>query len=99
MILNNLLRMMASLLSSWYPNDQISRSNDLKIRKFILKKIKNTKLNNSNLKKTHIEFNRKILNLLKSKNIKNFLRINFIQKMFFLQNRLFVLKELNQIRK
>ena len=99
MILSNLFRAMASLLSSWYPNNKISRSNDLKIRNFILKKITSIKLNNKNLKKTHLEFNKKILKLLKSKNIKNFLRINFIQKMFFLQNRLFILKELNQIKK
>lgn len=95
----SILRIMAGSLSSWHSNNQISKSNDLKIRNFILKKIKNTRLNNNNLKKTHREFNVKIFKLLKSKNIKNFLRISFIQKMFFLHNRLFVLRELNQIKK
>ena len=99
MIFENQLRVFAAMLSSWYPNNQISNSKDLEIRNFILKKIKDTKLNNINLKKTHREFNIKILKLLKSKNIKNFLRINFIQKMFFLQNRYFIFKELLEIKK
>ena len=51
------------------------------------------------MKKTHKKFNREISNLLKSENLKNFLRKNFIQKMFFVQNRIFILKELNEIKK
>ena len=52
-----------------------------------------------NLKFTHQEFNKKIYLLLKSKNISNFLRENFIQKMFFLHNRYFVFKELKELRR
>ena len=66
MKLIDIFRTAAASLSSWFPNHQISESRDLKIRGFILDKIKNIKLNNKNLKKTHIEFNRQILNLLKN---------------------------------
>ena len=59
----------------------------------------NIKIKNKSLKKTHKKFNREISNLLKSENLKNFLRKNFIQKMFFVQNRIFILKELNEIKK
>ncbi len=99
MILNNLLRTLIGYLSSWYPNKKISLKKDLQIRNEIIKRIRNLKIRQENLKKTHIEFNHKILFLLKSKNIKDFLRKNFIQKMFFLQNRLFIFKELLDIKR
>ena len=60
-----------------------------------LKKIKK----NSNLKKTHIKFNKELISLLKSGNLNSFLREDFIQKMFFLHNRLFVFYELLELKK
>ena len=51
------------------------------------------------LKKTHNIFNKKILNLLKNRKLTNFLRENFIQKIFFVHNRLFILKELLELKK
>ena len=44
-------------------------------------------------------FNKKILELLKKGDITNFLRKNFIQKMFFVHNRLFILSELVELKK
>lgn len=99
MTLSDIPRTLLSLLSFWHSNEDISHKKDLYIRKKIQKKIKSIKFNSKNLKKTHKEFNKKILNLLQSNNLKNFLRKNFIQKIFFLQNRFFILKELKEIKK
>ena len=85
-MISNILRKILSYLSAWYPNKKISIKKDLKLRKLIYKKLTKINFDKKNLKKTHIEFNNKIHTLLKSKNIKNFLRYNFIQKnVFFTQ--------------
>ena len=99
MIFSQIFRTLASMLSVWHLNKKISEKKDLYIRKKILQKIDKIKIKNKNLKKTHQRFNLEISTLLRSKNLKNFLRKNFIQKMFFLQNRLFILRELNEIKK
>ena len=98
-MISNILRKILSYLSIWYPNKKISSKKDIKLRDFISKKLIKTNVNKKNLKKTHKEFNDKIRILLKSKNIKNFLRYNFIQKMFFLHNRFFIYQELKEIKK
>lgn len=73
-------------------NDQIIR--------IILKKLKKEKKEKFlNLKKTHIKFNQEIFSLIKNNNLKSFLKEDFIQKMFFLHNRLFVFYELLELKK
>ena len=99
MIISNILRTFFSYLSSWYSNNNISFKKDEKIRKQILKNLDEIKIDNRYLKNTHKFFNRSIYLLLKNKNLKNFLRKNFIQKMFFLQNRFFVFNELLEMKK
>ena len=99
MTISLIFRTLASFLSFWHSNKTISKKKDLNIRKKILQKIDNIKIKNKSLKQTHKKFNKEISSLLKSENLKNFLRKNFIQKMFFLQNRIFILKELNEIKK
>ena len=99
MIFSNILRFFAGSLTSWYPNKKVSVNKDAKIRKFILNKIKKIKINNNNLQKTHKIFNQKIVHLLQDNDLRNFLRKNFIQKMFFLQNRLFIYNELKELKK
>ncbi len=99
MIISQIFRTLASLLSFWNFNEEISEKKDLYIRKIIQKQISKIKIKNKNLNKTHQKFNLEISNLLKSRNLKNFLRKNFIQKMFFLQNRIFILKELKEIKR
>ena len=99
MIISDILRKLLTLLSFWYPNRNISKKKDKQIRKIVLKEIDKININKKNLKKTHLEFNQKIFELLKNKNIKNFLRESFIQKVFFLHNRLFVYKELQILQK
>ena len=96
---SDLIRTIIGSLSSWYPNKIISFNKDAKLRKEIIKKINKIKLQKKNLKKTHKEFNTELIILLKSNKIKNFLRENFIQKMFFVQNRFFVFQELINIKK
>ena len=99
MIISNIFRFFLSCLSAWYPSNQISTYKDAKLRKYILSKIKKTQVSNKNLKKTHQIFNKKIIYLLHNKNLRNFLRWNFIQKMFFLQNRIFIYQELKELKK
>ena len=98
-MISDVIRKLLSYLSFWFPNKDISKKKDLLLRKEILKKLSNIKIKNKNLKKTHIDFNNRILSLLKNHNLKNFLRNSFIQKMFFLHNRFFVFKELKEIQK
>ncbi len=99
MIMSNFLRFFAGCLTAWYPNKKISIKKDIELRRFILKKIKKIKIKNINLQKTHQIFNTKIIFLLQNENLSNFLRKNFIQKMFFLQNRLFIYQELKKLKK
>ena len=99
-MLSNFLRKILSLLSFWSLNDLSAiKSRDEKILKIIEKKLNNIHFNKKYLKNTHNLFNNKILNLLKKRELTNFLRKNFIQKMFFVHNRLFILKELLELKK
>ena len=72
---------------------------DKLIKKYIQKNISLNKIIKKNLKKTHNIFNQKLYLLLQKKNITNFLRESFIQKMFFLHNRFFVYAELKDLKK
>jgi hypothetical protein len=99
MIISDLLRFFAGCISGWYPNNKISLNKDIKLRKYIFTRIKKIKENNNNLQKTHKIFNQKVISLLHDINLKNFLRKNFIQKMFFLQNRPFIYQELIELKK
>ena len=99
-MLSNFLRKILSLLSFWSLNDLSSiKSRDEKILKIIEKKLNSINFDKKYLKNTHNLFNKKILNLLKKRELTNFLRKNFIQKMFFVHNRLFILKELLELKK
>ena len=99
-MLSNFLRKILSLLSFWSVNDlSYIKNKDEKILKIIEKKLNSIHFNKKYLKKTHNIFNKKILDLLKKRKLTNFLRENFIQKMFFVHNRLFILKELLELKK
>ena len=99
-MLSNFLRKILSLLSFWSLNDLNSiKSRDKKILKIIEKKLNSINFDKKYLKNTHNVFNKKILDLLKKRELTNFLRKNFIQKMFFVHNRLFILKELLELKK
>ena len=99
-MLSNFLRKILSLLSFWSLNDlSYIKNRDEKIFKIIQKKLNSIYFNKKYLKNTHNIFNKKMLNLLKEKELASFLRKNFIQKMFFVHNRLFILKELLELKK
>ena len=98
-MISNFIRKLISLLSFFYINKKINKKQNNKILKEIRYKLEEKKTNNPSLKKTHIIFNKNLKLLLIGNQINNFLREGFIQKMFFLHNRLFVFKELKALKK
>ena len=92
-----ILRRLATYLSFLFINKPSDLSKNDKILNKIYKRMSKTKIESLNLKDTHIKFNSEIYRLLKTKKIKNFLRESFIQKMFFVHNRLFILNELRYL--
>ena len=98
-MISSILRKLAAFLSFFFKNKPSITKKNNEILKEIYPKIANYKLKKKGLKRTHVEFNNKILKLLKEKKIQNFLRENFIQKMFFVHNRLFINHELKTLKK
>lgn len=97
-MINSVLRKLATYLSFFFKNKQTNKKKNEQILKKIYPKIVKYKLQNSNLKKTHQKFNLDVMKLLKEKKIQNFLRENFIQKMFFVHNRMFIYNELRNLK-
>ena len=88
------------LLSFPYSNrNKLPKSIDTKIYRVIFNQLSNIKITSKNIKKTHFEFNQKVKNIIIKKKLKNFLRIGFLQKIFFVHNRLFILFELLELKK
>ena len=95
-----LFRYFLSLLSFYIKNDTSKfKKEDIRINKEIIEKLEEKKIIIKLRKRTHIIFNKEIINLINQKRLINFLRIPFIQKMFFIHNRLFIKNELNEIKK
>ena len=97
-MISYILRKLASYLSFFYINKPLLSKKNEKILKEIYPKIANYKPQKLNLKETHIKFNLDVLKLFKEKKIHNFLRESFIQKMFFVHNRLFINNELKTLK-
>ena len=97
-MINSVLRKLATYLSFFFKNTPTIQKKNEKILKNIYPKISKYKPQNSNLKKTHQKFNLKVMKLLKEKKIQNFLRESFIQKMFFVHNRIFIYNELKNLK-
>ena len=96
----NLFRKLLVGLSFYYKNNlELVKKKDKIILKNIQSRLDKFSQENQNLKKTHKIFRKKIMFLLRNGSLNNFLRNNFIQKMFFVHNRFFILKELNILRK
>ncbi len=98
-MINLVLRKLATYLSFFSTNKPVIKRKNDKILKAINSKIINHKLQKSNLKNTHKKFNMDVIKLLNGKKIQNFLRESFIQKMFFVHNRLFIYYELKTLQK
>jgi hypothetical protein len=97
--MRNLFRYFLSLLSFYIKNDTSKfKKIDRVVNNEIIVKLQKKKFVKFR-KKTHKVFNNKITSLINDKKLINFLRNPFIQKMFFIHNRLFIKNELNEIRK
>ena len=96
-MIEDILRKILESLSFFYKNKKIKE--DKKIYIFINKELRKIKFKNTGLKKTHINFNKRIIHLLNKKDLSKFLRNKFIQKIFFVHNRLFIFKELQYLKK
>jgi hypothetical protein len=85
---------------SFYKFNNLSnlKSEHKKLSRYLEKKIKNLKSYKKIRTKTHIIFNKNVIDVLKNKKLINFLRQPFIQKMFFTHNRLFIYNELRELR-
>lgn len=85
---------------SFYKFNNLSnlKSEHKKLSTYLEKKIKNLKSNKNIRTRTHIIFNKNVINVLRNKKLINFLRQPFIQKMFFTHNRLFIYNELRELR-
>ena len=99
-----ILRKIISFFSFYYTNTKIINVRNYKrIKNKIINELQKIKKESNRKKKepkkTHVDFNAKMLGLLKSDNLKSFLRKDFIQKMFFLHNRFFVFYELMELKK
>lgn len=91
-------RKISTYLSIFFPNDMSKIiKNEKKIIKLVNRHL--IYLSKQNLKKTHRNFNIQLYKFFRKGNLCDFLRISFIQKMFFVHNRLFILRELNYLKK
>ena len=98
-MISDIIRKFTSLLSILFKNQKINFQKDNEILNEIKSLIKSNKINSRTLRKTHKIFNEKIYDLLRSNNLKNFLRKSFIQKMFFVHNRYFLKSYLDEMKK
>ncbi len=96
-MIEDIFRKILENLSFFYKNKVINENK--KVLFFIKRNLKKIKLKNNGLKKTHIDFNQKVIALLNKGDLSRFLRNKFIQKVFFVHNRLFIFKELQYLKK
>lgn len=98
-MLSLIIRKVLENLSFFYTNNmEDAKKRHEKIYDEILKYLEQSFYKNKNLKNTHNNFNKKIYQILKKGEICNFLRNPFIQKMFFVHNRFFILRELKELK-
>ncbi len=96
-MIENIIRKILESLSFFYKNKRIKKNKE--VCDYIDKELRELSLKKKSLKKTHIDFNKKIINILNKKDLSKFLRNKFIQKIFFVHNRLFIFKELQYLKK
>lgn len=96
-MIENIIRKILESLSFFYKNKRIKKNKE--VCDYIDKELRELRLKKKSLKKTHIDFNKKIIDILNKKDLSKFLRNKFIQKIFFVHNRLFIFKELQYLKK
>ncbi len=93
------LRQISINLSIFFENKfKLNKKKHLLSEKYILQKTKNIYSKNPRLL-THTRLSYEIFKLIKKKRLKDFLRNSFIQKIFFIHNRLFIYFELKELKK
>ena len=98
----NIFRLFVSYLS--YPfifmNKSINKNKEIKILNYLFQYIKTNYFKNNivNKTKTHRDFGVQLFNLIKKKNLDNFLNYYFIQKIFFVHNRFYIIFQLLSLR-
>lgn len=97
--LRDLQRFLRANLSIFFNKTEYLDINKQKIIDETYKLLKEILISgNSNRKKTHKIFSKKIYYLIKNKKLLNFLQKSFIQQMFFIHNRIYLLKYLLEMR-
>ena len=97
--LRNVSRKFRASLSIFFnEKEKKYTTNDLKIINKLNNEIKKNKLSEKNKLDTHQIFSNKILNIIQNKDLLNFLQKGYIQQMFFIHNRLFILIELIELK-
>jgi hypothetical protein len=81
-------------------NNPVNKNNELKVLNYIFKYVKTDSYLNSisSKTKTHKVFVTKLFNLIEKKKVNNFLNYYFIQKMFFVHNRFYIIIQLLSLR-
>ena len=97
-MINSILRKFLTFLSIFFFNKKISTLKDKKILDEINTIINKNRKYQYRLTETHKKFNLDVIKLFKHKKIKNFLKVGFIQKMFFIHNRFFIYRELKCLK-
>ena len=91
-------RKIRSSLSFFFNKKEISlKKKDLTIFNEVLSLASKINYKEENKKKTHKIFSKNIINLIKNKKLLNFLQNGFVQQMFFVHNRLFILFQLIEL--
>lgn len=100
-LVNN-FRLLASYLSSpfTFMNKAVNKNKEIKILNYLFQYIKSNYFKNSIVRKTrtHRDFGIQLFNLIKKKKINNFLNYYFIQKIFFVHNRFYIIFQLFSLR-
>jgi hypothetical protein len=99
-MIRSIIRKFCTFLS--FPNNLLKENKNkkkLELQIFLKEKAKNIINNNSNKLKTHSVFSNNILELIINFKLDNFLRYSFIQKMFFVNNRFYLIFFLLKILK
>jgi hypothetical protein len=99
----NLSRFIFASLSYPYSllfNNNVSKNIEKKVLKSIFNYINSSSYKNNHLIKTetHKIFNLKLLDIIKNKKIDNFLNNKFIQKIFFVHNRFYIVVQLISLK-
>ena len=93
------LKKISVYLSFYYFNIIKNDQNKHKKISIFLKKEINNKYKINPRLKTHIKLSKEIFKIVNEKKLNNFLRNSIVQNIFFIHNRFFIFKELNELKR